>query len=126
MATHRLLPNQRILRYTYKERVMHWIAGITYSYLFLTGLAFFTPWLYWLALVLGGGPTSRYWHPIIGLVFSASVLWMYQDWKADMKKQDSDAAWKKTFRYYVRNEDDKVAGVGRFNPGQKGFFWIMF
>ena len=60
-----------ILRYTLAERLVHWIAGLTYVYQLLTGLAFYSPHLYWLAAVLGGGPTSRYWHPWIGLLFTA-------------------------------------------------------
>ena len=126
MAVQRLLPNQRILRYTYKERVMHWIAGLSYVYLLLTGLAFYTPHLYWIAVVLGGGATSRLWHPIVGLVFTLVVVWMYVEWKNDMRTTPADLEWKKTFRYYVRNEDELVAGAGRFNYGQKQFFWIMF
>jgi formate dehydrogenase subunit gamma len=126
MATQRLLPNQGILRYTYKERVMHWIAGLTYVYLLLTGMAFFSPNLYWIALFLGSGPTSRFWHPVIGVVFSAAVLWMYVEWKQDMRTTPADNEWKKTFRHFVRNEDEQVAGAGRFNYGQKQFFWIMF
>jgi formate dehydrogenase subunit gamma len=125
-AEQRLLPNRRILRYTYLERIMHWIAGLSYVYLMLTGLAFFTPWLFWIAVILGGGPTSRLWHPIIGLVFTASVLWMYNDWKADMMHTPADTVWRKTAKYYVRNEDDLVAPAGRFNQGQKHFFWTMF
>jgi len=126
MAIQRLLPNQRILRYTYKERVMHWVAGLSYVYLLLTGMAFYSPHLYWIALLLGGGPTSRMWHPIVGVLFTAAVAWMYAEWREDMKTASPDLAWRKTFGHYVRNEDDRVAGVGRFNPGQKGFFWIMF
>jgi formate dehydrogenase subunit gamma len=114
------------LRYTLPERIMHWVAGLTYLYLLVTGLAFYTPRLYWLAVMLGGGPTSRLWHPLIGLAFTASVLWMWYEWRADMRATEADRAWKATFRHYVRNEDDQVAGVGRFNPGQKGFFWMMF
>jgi formate dehydrogenase subunit gamma len=126
MAIQRLLPNQRILRYTYRERVMHWIAGLTYVYLLLTGLAFYSPHLYWIALMLGGGSTSRLWHPIIGVVFTASVVWMYVDWRDDMKTTEADLAWRKSIRHFIRNEDDEVAGAGRFNYGQKGFFWVMF
>jgi hypothetical protein len=35
----------RILRYTLGERVIHWVAGLTYVYLLLTGLAFWSPYL---------------------------------------------------------------------------------
>src|SRR5688572_27316996 len=54
-----LLPNGRVLRYTFRERLMHWLAGISYVYLLLTGLAFWSPWLYWIAYILGGPTISR-------------------------------------------------------------------
>src|SRR5512142_2206090 len=113
----RLLPNQRILRYTFAERIMHWIAALTFIYLMLTGLAFYTPRLYWFAYIFGGGPTSRLWHPLIGLPFTATVLWMYYEWRDDMRHTPEDIDWKRTFRYYVKNQDDLVAGAGRFNYG---------
>lgn len=126
MATQRLLPNRRVLRYTYGERVMHWIAGLTYVYLLLTGLAFYSPYLYWLAQVLGGGSFSRAVHPWVGVVYTAVMLWMYKEWAADMRPTPGDRAWKENMRAYIRNEDEHVPPVGRFNPGQKQFFWVMF
>jgi len=126
MSTNRILPNQRILRYTYAERLMHWLTAIVYIYLLLTGLAFWSPRLYWLAQILGGGPTSRYWHPIAGVLFSLALLWMLREWLPDMRKGPADDGWNKTLGNYIRNEDDKVAPAGRFNPGQKQFFWVMF
>jgi len=65
-ATHYVRPDS-ILRYTFQERVMHWATALAYSYCLATGLAFYTPYLFWIAVVLGGGPTSRFWHPIVGL-----------------------------------------------------------
>jgi len=126
MSTSRILPNKRILRYTYAERLMHWLTALIYVYLLLTGLAFWSPRLYWIAVILGGGPTSRYWHPIAGVLFSLALVWMLREWLPDMRKGPADDGWNKTLGNYVRNEDDKVAPAGRFNPGQKQFFWVMF
>ena len=50
---------------------MHWITALAYTYCLATGLAFYTPHLFWLAVMLGGGPTSRFWHPILGIGFFA-------------------------------------------------------
>ena len=114
-----------ILRYTFSERVMHWLAGVTYLYLLLTGLALFTPHLYWIAAVLGGGPTSRYWHPWVGLVFIVAMIWMHAIWNSDMRTTDADRAWNREVKKYIENRDDEMPPVGRFNPGQKQFYWIM-
>lgn len=118
--------DDRILRYTLGERINHWIAGFSYIYCLLTGLAFWSPYMFWMATVVGGGPTARFWHPWFGLIFTASVLWMYRIWRTDMLTTDADRAWWKAVRYYVRNEDEKLPAVGRFNFGQKLFFWLMF
>jgi len=116
----------RILRYTLAERVNHWIAGLSYVYCLITGLAFWSPYIYWMAALAGGGPTARFWHPWLGLVFTASTLWMYKLWRRDMAITDVDLAWKKAMPHYIRNEDDKLPPIGRFNYGQKIFFWVMF
>jgi formate dehydrogenase subunit gamma len=91
----------------------------------LTGLAFFSPNLYWLAMVLGGGPTSRYWHPIVGVVFVVVVFRMFAMWARDMRITDVDRRWAKAIPHYIRNEDEQLPPVGRFNFGQKYFFWVM-
>jgi formate dehydrogenase subunit gamma len=116
----------RILRYTLSERIHHWFAGLSYMYCLITGLAFWSPYLFWLAIIVGGGPTARFWHPWFGLVFTASVLWMYKIWRSDLLTTDADRAWWKASQYYIRNEDEKLPPIGRFNYGQKIFFWLMF
>jgi formate dehydrogenase subunit gamma len=126
MGATRVLPGSRVLRYTFTERIIHWIAGVSYVYLLLTGLAFWSPWLYWMAVMLGGGQASRAWHPWVGLVFMAAVLRMYQMWQKDMRITEQDRAWSKAIRHYVRHEDEAMPPVGRFNAGQKYLFWVMF
>src|ERR1700684_1754077 len=74
-----------IVRYTLGERVNHWLGALSYTYLLMTGLAFWSPYLYWLAAVVGGGPAARFWHPWFGLFFSASLFWSFQQWRRDME-----------------------------------------
>jgi formate dehydrogenase subunit gamma len=114
-----------ILRYTMTERVMHWIAALTYAYVLLTGLAFYSPHLYWIATLLGGGPTSRFWHPWIALIFVGVLVWMLRAWLGDMRFNQADRRWQKAIRRYVRNEDEDLPPIERFNAGQKYFFWVM-
>ena len=114
-----------LLRYTLTERTIHWLSALTYIYVLLTGLAFYTPHLYWLATLLGGAPTSRFWHPWIGVLFFAAVLWMLGAWIADMRITAIDRSWGQKIRYYIRNEDEEMPPAERFNLGQKYFFWVM-
>jgi formate dehydrogenase subunit gamma len=128
---------KRVLRYTLTERVTHWIAGFSYMYLLLNGFALWTPSMWWMAAVLGGGPLARATHPWVGLVFVATVFYMFKIWRRDMKVTDADRRWAKTIGAYVRNEGeslepmearrsfDQWAPVDRFNLGQKYFFWAM-
>ena len=115
----------KIVRYAFLERLVHWIAAISYVYLLLTGLAFWTPALFWLAIVLGGGFLSRALHPAVGVAFAAIVLWMYSIWRRDMRITAVDRDWRKAMRHYVRNEDHLVPAAGRFNYGQKVLFWVL-
>ncbi|MBI2187572.1 MAG: formate dehydrogenase subunit gamma [Acidobacteria bacterium] len=115
----------RIVRYTFRERAVHLAAALSYVYLLLTGLAFWTPAMYWLAIVLGGGYLSRVLHPWVGIVFSVAVALMYAMWRRDMRTTDADRAWRRSIVHYIRNEDAKVPPAGRFNFGQKQLFWIM-
>jgi formate dehydrogenase subunit gamma len=117
--------SERILRYTLIERVMHWLAAIFYMYVLATGLAFYSPHLYWIAVVLGGGATSRFWHPWLGVAFVGTVAWMLRTWIGDMRITADDRKWSAAMDRYVRNEDEALPAIDRFNIGQKYFFWAM-
>jgi len=114
-----------LLRYTLQERVIHWTSAIAYAYALVTGAAFWSPHLYWIALVLGGAPTSRYWHPWIALAFLVTLAWMLRAWLPDMRISAEDRVWADAMPRYVRNEDEALPPIDRFNIGQKYFFWAM-
>jgi formate dehydrogenase subunit gamma len=138
MEEQRILRDHRVLRYTFTERLVHWVAGVSYVYLLLNGLALWSPYMWWIAAILGGGPLARATHPWVGLVFVVSVLYMYMLWKQDMVITETDRRWGKTIGAYVRNEEEELspvearrsfdmwAPVDRFNLGQKHLFWVMF
>jgi formate dehydrogenase subunit gamma len=115
----------RILRYTLVERVMHWAAAIVYMYVLATGLAFYSPHLYWIAVILGGAPTSRFWHPWLGVTFAAVMAWMLRQWLGDMRITPADRKWSAAMNQYVSNQDENLPAIDRFNIGQKYFFWAM-
>lgn len=117
--------NGRILRYSLPERVVHWISAIAYTYAMATGAAFYSPHLYWIAVILGGAPTSRYWHPWIALLFIAALVWMLRAWRGDMRITSNDREWGEAMGHYIRNEDEDLPPIDRFNLGQKYFFWAM-
>lgn len=121
-----ILPSGEVVRYDYQERVCHWVNGATYVFCMLTGLAFYSPYLYWLTFVGGGPASSRFLHPWVGVFFFVAVLWMHALWKLQMAAAPEDQAWKQKIKYYVENRDDLLPPQGRFNFGQKLFYWVMF
>lgn len=138
MEENRILRHNRVLRYDFRERVVHWFAALSYVYLMLTGLAFWSPWLFWIAVILGGGTVSRVLHPWVGLVYAGSVIYMHGMWRQDMRITKLDREWTKMIGAYVRNEDEEelpehakrgfqpYAPVDRFNLGQKYLFWVLY
>jgi formate dehydrogenase subunit gamma len=119
-------PQDQVVRYNFAERAVHWINSIAYVYCMVTGLALFTPFLFWMATVLGGGPTIRFWHPLMGLVYVVAVFWMNSKWKVDMAPIPEDEGWNNNIKAYIQNQDDKMPPQGRFNAGQKTFWKGMF
>src|ERR1700722_3740849 len=117
---------ETIVRYTFLERINHWLGAFSYIYLLITGLAFWSPYMYWLATIVGGGPTARFWHPWFGLAFTVSMFWMYKMWRIDMQTTEADRRWKKAIKHYIENDDQNLPPEGRFNYGQKIYFWLMF
>jgi formate dehydrogenase subunit gamma len=113
------------MRYTFSERLMHSCAAVTYVYLLLTGLAFWSPSFYWIATVLGGGFLARAMHPWVGVAFAVVATWMLVKWTLVMRLTEADRAWRKAMWHYIRNEDSRVPKTGRFNFGQKMQFWVM-
>jgi formate dehydrogenase subunit gamma len=133
VSTSRLIPTRttgepggNILRYTLSERIHHWVGFFFYLYCLVTGLAFWSPYMYWLATLVGGGPTARFWHPWFGLGFAGSMLWMYKMWWRDMQTTEADRRWKREIKHYIENDDQNLPPEGRFNYGQKIYFWLMF
>lgn len=126
MSTTSILPSGRVLRYSFHERAVHWIAGLSYIYLLSTGLAFWSPWLFWMATVMGGSTVSRALHPWMGLIFVFATFVMYGMWGGEMREAESDRQFWRSLRHYVRNEDELVPSADRFNAGQKMLFWGFF
>jgi formate dehydrogenase subunit gamma len=118
-------PARRVVRYRLSERLMHGATALSYVYLLLSGLAFWTPALYWIAVVLGGGYLTRWLHPWVGLAFAICVAWMCASWQREMRTTDADREWRRAIRAYIRNDDARVPAAGRFNYGQKIMFWVM-
>lgn len=119
----RPMGDEGIVRYPFGERVLHWFTALTFIYLMLSGFALGYPRMAWLYDVLGGGQSVRYVHPIVGVGFTIGVILMLAFWMRDMTFDDTDREWRRNLGTYVREGHSRV-DVGRFNAGQKWYFWF--
>ena len=110
-------------RYTASERANHWIVGICFILLALSGLAFFHPAFYPLTQLFGGGPWTRILHPYIGVVMMLFFIMMVlRFWRLNVIEK-RDVEWLKNVDKMVDGDDHDMPEQGKYNGGQKVLFW---
>jgi len=115
---------ERLLRFTLRERTLHWTVALSFLYCALSGLSLWTPLLFWLAAVLGGGEAVRWGHPWGGVIFFVALSAIFREWARDMKLDADDWLWLRNVHKYARHEESGLPEPGRFNAGQKTLFWL--
>src|SRR5580704_2737235 len=88
-------------RYTAGARVNHWITATCLVLLALSGLALFSPWLFF---------------SFFGLFIR---FWRANLWKAE------DGTWLARLRDVISGHEERLPEVGKYNAGQKAVFWLM-
>jgi formate dehydrogenase subunit gamma len=112
-------------RYSGGARVNHWITATCLVLLALSGLALFTPSLFFLTNLFGGGQFTRFIHPWIGVVLFFSFAGLFvRFWRANLWHH-TDIVWLAKLRDVLANQEDKLPEVGKYNAGQKVVFWGM-
>jgi formate dehydrogenase subunit gamma len=112
-------------RYTGGARVNHWITAISLILLALSGLALFSPSLFFLTDLFGGGQNTRAIHPWIGVVLFFSFFGLFfRFWRANLWKPE-DGTWLARLRDVLGGREDRLPEVGKYNAGQKAVFWLM-
>lgn len=112
-----------VRRYNGVQRVNHWITAILFTLLALSGLAMFTPFLFFLTGLFGGGQATRVIHPWFGvaLMISFSLLFL-RFWRLNLPNRD-DVEWSKKIGDVLTNREDRLPELGKYNAGQKTVFW---
>ncbi|BAF87155.1 formate dehydrogenase gamma subunit [Azorhizobium caulinodans ORS 571] len=112
-------------RYTVGARINHWITAISLILLALSGLSLFTPSLFFLTNLFGGGQLTRAIHPWIGVVlfFSFSILFI-RFWRANLPKRE-DVTWVARSGDVLMGHEERLPELGKYNAGQKVVFWGM-
>ena len=116
-----MINEKLIVRHKATVRLTHWMVAIFFFLSLLTGLVLFTPYLYGLSGIFGGGAMTRFLHPWVSLGFVIGVLFMFLAWRGRMRKESGDQEWKNNIGAYMRYEKE-LAEVGKYNAGQKMFF----
>ncbi|TLX54739.1 formate dehydrogenase subunit gamma [Stutzerimonas nosocomialis] len=114
-----------IQRYNANERSNHWAVAILFILAGLSGLALFHPALFWLSNLFGGGPWTRILHPFLGVAMYVLFLGlMVRFWRSNYFS-GNDRKWLGSLDKVLRNEEEGVPPIGKYNPGQKLLFWVL-
>jgi formate dehydrogenase subunit gamma len=114
-----------VYRYTKAARVNHWLTAVCLVLLALSGLALFHPSLFFLTGLFGGGALTRIIHPWVGVVMFFSFAGLFiRFWRLNLWDR-ADSAWIGSPREVLSGDEEKLPEVGKYNAGQKLYFWLM-
>ncbi|WP_373002824.1 formate dehydrogenase subunit gamma [Sulfurimonas sp.] len=111
---------KKIYVFTLFHRIVHAIAGISFILLIPTGL------IMMFASTFGGGEFVRVCkeiHAISTLLFIVSIIPMFFMWLRWMFLHWDDIKWLMIVGGYL-NKNKKPVPAGRFNAGQKTWYWL--
>jgi formate dehydrogenase subunit gamma len=112
-------------RYNASERANHWVVGISFILLALSGLAFFHPAFFPLTQLFGGPTWARILHPYIGVLMAFFfVLLFLRFWKLNVMTP-MDHEWLSRVREMVDGNDHNMPEQDKYNGGQKMLFWLL-
>ena len=80
-------------RYEPAERANHWVVGISFILLALSGLAFFHPAFFPLTQLFGGPTWARIIHPYLGVLMAVSFIALYFRFAHLNKMTPADKEW---------------------------------
>ena len=114
-----------VSRYRGFTRANHWVTALSLIVLLLSGLALFHPSLYFLTGLFGGGQTTRWLHPFVGILLFFSFLVLFlQLWRLNLPRPE-DRTWVSHIGDVVKGHEERLPELGKYNAGQKGVFWAM-
>lgn len=117
---------EEIVRHKLASRAIHWSVAVTFFLCLATGMPIWMPLFGWMAAFFGGLSVCRVLHPWFGLAFFAASGLMFFDWMSDMALEPRERKqWlgPRVFEYLRWEAEDPE--VGKYNGGQKLFFWAV-
>jgi formate dehydrogenase subunit gamma len=126
VTTHAIRENDLVLRHPVYTRVVHWLVAIFFVLALISGFAVYSPWLFGLTALFGGGPSTRVLHPWFSLGFVITFALQIVNWLEPMTWRADDRRWMRHLKAYVtRGSEPEPDYVGFFNAGQKLYFWAI-
>jgi len=112
-----------IVRHNRASRLIHWSVSLTFFVCVFTGMPIWTPVFGWMAHLFGGLTVCRLVHPWAGIAFFLTSVMMFFQWVKDMRLEADERDWlgPRLFQYMRYETDDSQSG--KYNGGQKLFFW---
>ena len=115
-----------IVRHSLASRVIHWSVALFFFLTLLSGLPIWTPIFRGVASLFGGLAVCRWLHPWTGIAFVAATAVMVMYWMRDMRMKAGDWSWLgPKFIDYFRRRGEDDPNVGKYNGGQKVFFYLV-
>ncbi|MDR3629147.1 MAG: formate dehydrogenase subunit gamma [Desulfocapsaceae bacterium] len=112
---------EKIFVFSVFKRLVHWLAALAFIILIPTGLMMV------FGRYLGGGTlvaTARHLHGVGTVVFLVAVIPMFLFWVAEMLPTRDDMRWVLMAGGYLSRAKQEIP-AGKFNAGQKMWFWMV-
>jgi formate dehydrogenase subunit gamma len=121
-----VLVGEEIVRHNLASRIIHWSVAVTFFVSLFTGMPIWSRLFGWMAPLFGGLPVCRVVHPWAGIAFFIGSVFMFFDWATEMRFEPHEKKgwWGPQLFHYLRWEVEDVE-TGKYNGGQKFFFWTV-
>jgi formate dehydrogenase subunit gamma len=116
-----VLVGDELVRHRLSSRVIHWTVAVFFFGALLTGMPIWSPVFGWMAYLFGGLHVCRWLHAWVGVAFAAASVLMFVHWMRDMAFDKSDRRF--SVVQYMKFSGKEDSEVGKYNAGQKFFFW---
>src|SRR5437588_1200785 len=118
-----IVVGDELVRHKFSSRVIHWTVAVFFLGALFTGMPIWSPVFAWMASFFGGLSVCRWLHAWLGVAFAAAVVVMFVYWVKDMMFDAHDRKF--NVIEYLRFSDREDTEVGKYNAGQKFFFWMV-
>jgi len=117
-----VMVGDEIVRHKFSARVIHWTVAVLFFAALFTGMPIWSPVFGWMASFFGGLGVCRWLHAWSGIAFAAASILMLAQWLKVMIFDEHDRRWS-VMQYLKFSSAAEDQEVGKYNAGQKFFFW---